>query len=301
MITGSDIVKCFDDHRVLDGLSIHVNKGSVYGLVGPNGSGKTTLIKHIVGIYRPDDGELLVDSSDVFENETVKGRMAYVSDDPFFFRSASVDDMAAYYKGIYPNFDTGRYERIMECFSSIHRKMLFRKMSKGMVKQASMILALATKPEILVLDEPMDGLDPVVRKQVWSLVIDIVAEDNMTVFVSSHNLRELEDVCDCVGIMDKGRVVLEKNLDDLEGDVHKVQVAYDDGTEVPSLEGVAEVLSVTESGKLRTLVVQGDIDLIEEKLKSVKPLLLDVIPLTLEEIFIYKLGGEGDEIKKIII
>ena len=214
-IEAVEVVKRFGAHRALDGLSMTVPSGAVYGLVGPNGAGKTTAIRHIAGILRPDGGEVLADGVPVFENVDAKARMAYIPDEVFYFPQASVNDMMHFYRGVYPGFDSQRFERLAEAFP-IDRKMPMRRFSRGMKKQAAFWLALSLRPELLVLDEPVDGLDPVMRRQVWSLLLSDVAEHGTGVLVSSHNLRELEDVCDMVGFINNGKMLLERQLSELQ-------------------------------------------------------------------------------------
>ena len=207
MIEVKNLVKTFGGFAALNDLTMTVPTGAVYGLVGPNGSGKSTLIRHIMGIYRQDSGEVRIDGAPVYENPELKGRIAYIPDDVFYFQQAGVRDMMQYYKGIYPGFDTARYEKLKEVFQ-LNEKSPIRRMSKGMQKQAAFWLAMCIRPEIMVLDEPVDGLDPVMRRQIWSLLMADAAERGITVLVSSHNLRELEDVCDHVGILDHAKLLL---------------------------------------------------------------------------------------------
>lgn len=215
MIEIKNVVKEFDGFRALDELSMTVPSGSVYGLVGPNGAGKSTIIRHLTGIYRQDSGEVLVDGQPVFENPSVKNRIAYIPDDIFFFSNASIGEMARFYRSIYPQFDAERFKKLGEVFG-LDTKRQMRKLSKGMQKQAAFWMMMALRPEFLVLDEPVDGLDPVMRRQIWSIVMADVAENGTTVLVSSHNLRELEDVCDHVGIMNKGKIMIERTLSELQ-------------------------------------------------------------------------------------
>lgn len=299
MIQGNDICKNFDGIQALDHTNFHVPKGAVYGLVGPNGAGKSTLLRHVTGILRPNSGEILIDGEPVFENPSAKGKMAFIPDDVFYFRQADLKDMKKYYQGIYPNFDGELFDKLTECFPALDKKRNIRRMSKGMQKQAAFLLAVSCKPQVLVLDEPVDGLDPVMRRQIWKILLDAVSEEQMTVMVSSHNLRELEDVCDHVGIMHKGKVILERSLSDLQGGVSKVQVAFDG--EMPDISHRFEVLNQTELGKVHTLIVRGEQEEIAGLLETYHPLLMDIIPLTLEEIFIYELGGKDYEVKDIIL
>mgnify|MGYP004530710083 FL=1 len=297
MIEIRGLVKSYGSFRALDGLDATVPKGAVYGLVGPNGAGKSTLIRHLAGIYRQDAGELLIDSAPVYENPAVKGRIAYIPDDVFYFGQAGVGDMMRFYRDMYRSFDKQRFDALGELFH-IDPKLPIRRLSKGMQKQAAFWLALSIRPEILILDEPVDGLDPVMRRQVWRELLHDVSENGTTVLVSSHNLRELEDVCDRVGIMNKGRMLLEKSLSELQDELVKVQLAFADGGELP--EGL-EILHSSSMGRLRQLILRGDAEEIRSRLEAAKPLFVDTVPLTLEEIFIYELGGAEDEIKDIVL
>ncbi len=239
------VEKSFGARRALDGLSMSVPAGAVYGLVGPNGAGKTTAIRHVTGILLADAGQVLADGEPVFENVRVKGSMAYIPDEVFYFPQANVNDMMRFYKSVYPGFDAQRFERLAEAFP-IDRKMPMRRFSRGMKKQAAFWLALSLKPELMVLDEPVDGLDPVMRRQVWKLLLEDVAERGMSVLVSSHNLRELEDVCDCVGFINNGRMLLERQLAELQENICKLQIVMPEGEELP--EGL-DVLHVSGPGK----------------------------------------------------
>lgn len=299
MIQGKEICKSFDGFQALDHASFHVEKGAVYGLVGPNGAGKSTLLRHVTGIFKADSGEILVDGEPVFENPSAKGKMTFIPDDVFYFRQASIMDMKKYYQGIYRKFDEALFRKLTECFPALDKKRSIRRMSKGMQKQAAFLLAISCKPEVLILDEPVDGLDPVMRRQIWNILLNAVSEEQMTVLVSSHNLRELEDVCDHVGIMHHGSVILERSLSELQGGVSKVQVAFDG--EMPDFSEQLEVLNHTELGKIHTLIVRGEQEKISHCLEAYHPILLDLLPLTLEEIFIYELGGENYEVKDIIL
>lgn len=297
MIKVNNVVKCFGDFTALDGVSLNVDKGSVYGLVGPNGAGKTTIIKNLIGVYRPDSGEIKIDGQDVYENTDIKSRMIYVSDDLYFFPGYSIKDMAGYYKGIYTRWSDERFNAMADIFK-IDIKRGVRRLSKGMQKQVAFWLGLSANPDIMILDEPVDGLDPVMRKNVWNLMLADVAEREMTVLVSSHNLRELEDVCDHVGIMNGGRVVIEKALDEVKGNIHKVQTAFRNGLPEELKESL-EILKHEKSGSVDMLILRGGYGEIEEKIKTYSPLILDVVPLSLEEIFIYEMGGMGYELEII--
>ena len=297
MIEVKNVTKRFEGFAALQDLTMTVPTGAVYGLVGPNGSGKSTIIRHITGVYRQDAGEILVDGQPVYENPSVKARIAYIPDDVFYFPQAGVREMMQYYKGIYPSFDTARYEKLKEVFQLDERQPI-RRMSKGMQKQAAFWLAMCLMADIMVLDEPVDGLDPVMRRQIWGLLMADAAERGLTVLVSSHNLRELEDVCDHVGILDHGHLLLERSLSELQENIAKVQLALPDDRPLP--EGL-NLVHETVSGRLRTLILRGDPDETLQKLQECEPLFLDAVPLTLEEIFIYELGGADYAVKDILL
>ena len=297
MIQVNKLVKTFDGFRALDGLDIHVPKGAVYGLVGPNGAGKSTVIRHLAGIYRQDSGQVLIDGQPVYENPEIKGRIAYIPDDIFFYTQATINDMMKFYRSVYPRFSPERFEKLEELFN-LDRKQPMRKLSKGMQKQAAFWLAMSQCPEVVILDEPVDGLDPVMRRQVWSALLSDVAENGTTVLVSSHNLRELEDVCDHVGIMNHGRMLVERSLSALQDNIVKIQLAFADGGKLP--EGL-EILHRSSTGRLQQLILRGSAEELTAKLSAAGPLFLDVVPLNLEEIFIYELGGADHEVKDIIV
>ncbi|MDR1668944.1 MAG: ABC transporter ATP-binding protein [Oscillospiraceae bacterium] len=290
MIQTNALTKTFEGFKALDEAALNVPKGCVYGLVGPNGAGKTTVIRHIAGVMRPDSGSVLVDGEPVDENNAVKERMALIPDDPYFFPGASVNDMRRFYRGVYPRFDDDLFERLREVFP-LDTKRHIRRFSRGMQKQAAFWLAICCRPDVLLLDEPVDGLDPVMRRRVWSLVMQDVAERQTTVLISSHNLRELEDVCDHVGIMHRGKLIVERNLADLQGNLTKLQAAFPGDSDKPLPESDYEVLHHSAQGRLHTYILRGGQEEITRKVSAFNPLLCDLLPLSLEEIFIYELGG----------
>lgn len=300
MIEVKQVVKSFDGFHALDGLTMAVPNGSIYGLVGPNGAGKSTILRHITGVYRQDSGEVLVAGEPVYENRAVKARIASIPDDLYYFMSASTRDMAKFYKGFYPKFDMRRYEALKDVFTQVGEKHPMRRLSKGMQKQSAFWLALCCKPDLLVLDEPVDGLDPVMRRQVWSLLMGDVSECGTTVLVSSHNLRELEDVCDHVGILSHGKVLLERSLNDLQENLVKMQVVFQT-KDIPALPEDMDVLNCAQVGRIHTLIIRGKADEITNRLAVYAPILLDALPLTLEEIFIYEMGGEDYAVKDIVV
>ena len=293
MLELKNVTKTFGSLKALDDLTMTVPKGAVYGLVGPNGAGKSTAIRHVLGVYRPDSGSITLDGKPVYENPEIKNRICSIPDEVFFFPSATMGEMKAYYKGMYPQFDEALFDKLYEVFQ-LPKNSPIRRFSKGMQKQAAFHLSICTHPELLVLDEPVDGLDPVMRRQVWSLLLGEVAQRETTVLVSSHNLRELEDICDHVGIMDHGKMLLERSLADMQGSTHKLQIVGNAPLDL-------EVLHESSSGRLKTLVVRGDAQEIARKVQAADPAYFDVLPLSLEEIFIYELGGVNYEVKDIVL
>ena len=299
MIEVRDLVKTFDGFDDLRGATLTVPKGAVYGLVGPNGAGKSTLLRHITGVFRQDAGEVVVNGVPVYENRHVKENIVSIPDDWFYYNQSTIREMAALYAGLYPRFDWERFERLRELFQLPEKKTI-RRMSKGMQRQAAFWITISCLPEYLVLDEPVDGLDPVMRRQVWQVLLDDVAARGTTVLLSSHNLRELEDVCDHVGIMDKGKVLLERTLSDLQDTTVKLQVAYKTAEE-PTLPAELQILHHSRVGRVHTYIMRGNSEEICRRMQITDPVLLEAIPLTLEEIFIYELGGADDVAHKILV
>lgn len=300
MIEVNNLIKEFGGFRALDGVNMNVERGNIYGLVGPNGAGKSTLIRHLTGVYRQDAGEIFIDGQEVYENKDIKGEIAYIPDEPFYFLQADTLEMMRYYRNMYPNFDEKMFYRLQEFFPGIDMRRNIRRLSKGMQKQVAFWLALCCRPKLLILDEPLDGLDPVMRRQIWTILMSEVAEKKTTVLVSSHNLRELEDVCDHVGIMDHGKIIIERSLLDLHGNISKIQVACRAG--MPKLPEDFEVLHMSNIGRVYTMIVRGNPNQAAEAIRTDGDdmAIIDILPLTLEEIFIYEMGGLGYEVKDIL-
>ena len=292
MLEMKNVTKTFGAFKALDGLSLQVPKGAVYGLVGPNGAGKTTVIRHLTGIYRPDSGSVTVDGQDVAGDPNVRERIGYISDDVFYFPTATLEDMHGFYRRMYDKFDEALYQKLKAVFPLPAGPI--RRFSKGMQKQAAFHLTLSARPEVMILDEPVDGLDPVMRRQVMSLILADVAERGTTVLISSHNLREWEDVCDHVGIMDHGKMLMEKSLADMQGSTVKLQI-------VGEAPAGFEILHESRSGRLNTFILRGDCEAVQDAAQAMEPAYFDVLPLSLEEIFIYELGGVNYEVKKIVL
>lgn len=304
MIRIEHLDKSFDGFPALKDLSLHVKKGSIYGLVGTNGAGKTTVIKLVTGILKQDRGTITIEDAPVFDNESIKQRIGYIPDDLYFFGTYNLLESSRFYKGLYPRWDQERYQQMVTLFGLSEKRKLSR-FSKGMQKQAAFLLTMCTRPDILVLDEPIDGLDPLVRKLVWKYIVEDVAERNMTVLVSSHNLREMEGICDSIGILSKGSMRIQRDLDELKADIHKIQVAFSEPAD--TMEASAKdryagltVLHRETRGSVDLLIVRNRRELVESIIGSQDPILFDMLPLSLEEIFIYELGGGDSEIESII-
>ena len=298
MIHVQNITKGYDGHLALNGLSLHAPRGAVYGLVGPNGAGKSTLLRCLSGVSQPDEGTILIDNQPVWENPGLKARMAYIPDDLYYFTSANLMDMKTFYKGFYPTFDEGLFKKLGEIFP-IDPKKSIRHLSKGMQKQAAFWLNLSLQPDLLLLDEPVDGLDPVMRRQLWSLIMGEVERRQVTVVISSHNLRELEDVCDHVGVIDQGKMLLERTLSQLQEDFVKVQLVFPPQCP-PVLPGVTP-LHHSATGRVHTFILKCGQAAAEQAALACKPVFYDILPLTLEEIFIYELGGADYAVKELVL
>lgn len=300
MIKAQNLTKCFGDFKALDNMNLSAKKGCVYGLVGPNGAGKTTFIKTLLGIYKQDSGSVKIYNTDVFNNDLVKRNVVYISDDLFFYPTYSILDTAKFYAGMYPEFSWEEFDELKKVFN-INVKRKVRRLSKGMQKQVAFWIGMCCKPSVMVLDEPVDGLDPVMRRNVWKLMLKEVSDREMTVLVSSHNLRELEDVCDHVGIMFDGKVVIEKSLDDVKGNIHKLQIAFPKGEIPEDFETGLEIMDKSSFGSVCIYILKGEGEKIINHAKMYAPVVCDILPLTLEEVFIYELGGMGYEFKNIVV
>lgn len=300
MVEVINVKKSYNGFNALNGVNMKIGKGEIYGLVGPNGAGKSTLIRHLTGIYKQDAGEIYIDGQMVYENRLVKSKIAYIPDDFFYFLQSDTMEMMRYYKELYPSFDEKKFYRMQEFFQNINVKRTIRRLSKGMQKQVAFWLAICCTPEVMILDEPVDGLDPVMRRQIWTILHSEVKERQMTVLLSSHNLRELEDVCDHVGIMNKGEVIIERSLSELQGNISKIQVACPVG--MPKLPRDFRILHMSNTGRVYTIIVKGNPRKVVKAITEAQGenAVVDALPLTLEEIFIYELGGAEYEVKDIL-
>ena len=299
MIEAVNLTKRFDDILAVDHLSAQIKDGSVFGLIGTNGAGKSTFLRMASGILKPDEGTITIDGQQVFENQTVKQRFFYISDEQYFFNNSTAAEMMRYYKCIYSKFDEERFHRLMGNFE-LDEKRKLNTFSKGMKKQVSVILGICAGTDYIFCDETFDGLDPVMRQTVKSLFANDMEERNLTPIIASHNLRELEDICDHVGLLHKGGILLSKDLDDMKLNIHKIQCVLPEGMEpeqIPRLERVR----TERRGRLLTITVRGRREEIDQVMASCHPVFYEIIPLSLEEIFISETEVAGYDIKKLVL
>jgi len=298
MIEARNLTKKFDDIMAVDHVNAKIRDGYVFGLIGTNGAGKSTFLRMASGILKPDEGYIQIDGEDIFENPKVKGRFFYISDEQYFFPNATPQEMMKYYKTIYPAFDEVRCCKLLDTFSLDKRRKIAT-FSKGMKKQLSVLLGLCANTDYIFCDETFDGLDPVMRQAVKSLFASDMEERNLTPIIASHNLRELEDICDHVGLLHKGGILLSKDLDDMKLNIHKIQCVLKPGMKAEELTGL-EIVKVEYRGSLATITVRGSREEIEKKMYGFEPLFFEMIPLSLEEIFISETEVAGYDIKKLI-
>ncbi len=298
MIEVKSFSKLFEKTRALDKVNLRFEKGGIYALVGSNGSGKSTLMRSIAGVYAPDEGQLLINGVDAFDNPEVKRNVFFLPDTPSFFKNATVLSMADFYRRMYPNFETQRLFELQKVFP-ITVDMRIEKMSKGMQRQAALMLALASGVEYLLLDEAFDGLDPVVRGTLKSLLMTWAQDHGTTTIIASHNLRELEDLCDHVTLLHKGNTVCSDELENLRGKMHKVQAAFRTPPSDAFL-GSMNILKLQRTGSLYQMVVRGDREQIMERVNELDPLFAETIAPSFEEIFIYEMEVQGYDIKELL-
>ncbi|WP_414054207.1 ABC transporter ATP-binding protein [Macrococcus equi] len=299
MIQINEATKYFGVFTAVNKSTLSIRPGSIQGLLGSNGAGKTTLLKMIAGIYKADSGAILFNKQDVFENEDYKSKMIFISDIPYFFGHANLKEMGDFYQTLYPNFSQERFTQLTQLLK-MHPQKKLSKLSKGMKRQCAFILAIAARPEVMLLDEPFDGLDPIVRHTIKNILIQDVTNHDMALFVSSHNLREMEDFCDSVTLMHEGSILMARDLDDLKGNVAKIQMAFEKIPNEQFFKGM-NLVEKSVKGRVVTCIVKGDFDDIEQYITSGNPLMYDILPLSLEEIFTYELGGHGYAIENIIV
>ena len=298
MIQVERLTKKFQTHTALNQISVSVQPGSVFGLVGSNGAGKSTLLRTIAGIYKPDSGTVAIDGTPIFEHPNVKNDIFFISDFPYFIPQSNMKEMAKFYASMYSNWSHERYRELCILFP-IEEKMKIASMSKGVQRQVALICALSTQPKVLLMDEIFDGLDPVMRQLLKKLLAREVSERNITVMIASHNLRELEDVCDHVGLLHQGGVVFEQELDGLKLNLHKLQAVFKPMISMDVFSDL-DILKFDMKGSLINMVIRGDKGVISRRIEALKPVYFEMLPLTLEEVFISEMEVSGYDIDKII-
>lgn len=300
MIKATGVSKSFDDIKAVDNVSLSLKEGEVFGLIGTNGAGKSTFLRMMAGVIRPDEGTIELDDEEVYENTNAKSKMMYLSDEQFFYPGSSVRDMLKFYKEIYKDFDEAQFSSLCASFElGLDRKI--RTFSKGMKKQLSILFGICSKVKYLFCDETFDGLDPVMRQAVKSLFAAQMSDRDFTPIIASHNLRELEDICDHVGLLHKGGVILSKDLADLKSNIHKVQCVFDENQNFDEIARRLTIVNSEKRGRLHTLTVRGEKESILNTIDSFNPVFCEALPLSLEEIFISETGVIGYDIKKLIL
>ena len=298
MIEATNLTKKFDDILAVDHINAVIREGSVFGLIGTNGAGKSTFLRMAAGVLKPDEGSIRIDGMDVYENEEAKRKFFYISDDQYFLGNATPQDMMHYYQIVYPNFDANRFAHLMNSFG-LQKNRKISTFSKGMKKQVSILCGICAGTEYLFCDETFDGLDPVMRQAVKSIFANDMEERNLTPIIASHNLRELEDICDHVGLLHKGGILLSRDLDEMKMNLHKVQCVLQDGVSPEDLTGL-DILKTERRGKLLTLTVRGELSHVEWIMQRAQTVFYELIPLSLEEIFISETEVVGYDVKKLI-
>ena len=298
MIKADNLTKRFQGVTAVDHIHAEIQDGTVFGLIGTNGAGKSTFLRMAAGILKPDEGTITLDGEAVFEDIRVKARCFYIPDEPYFLGNGTADDMKTFYQGIYPNFDTDRFAKLLKSFELDGRRKI-QTFSKGMKKQLAVLLGICTGTDYLFCDETFDGLDPVMRQTVKSLFANDIAERNLTPVIASHNLRELEDICDHVGLLHRGGMLLSKDLDDMKMNIHKIQCVLPAGLDRMNLQDL-DIMTAEQRGSLLTLTVRGQKEEIQARMQSYHPVFFEMIPLSLEEIFISETEVAGYDIKKLI-
>lgn len=298
MIKADNLTKRFQGVTAVDHIHAEIQDGTVFGLIGTNGAGKSTFLRMAAGILKPDEGTITLDGESVFEDTRVKARCFYIPDEPYFLGNGTADDMKIFYQGIYPNFDTDRFGKLLKSFELDGRRKI-QTFSKGMKKQLAVLLGICAGTDYLFCDETFDGLDPVMRQTVKSLFANDIEERNLTPVIASHNLRELEDICDHVGLLHRGGMLLSKDLDDMKMNIHKIQCVLPAGLDRTNLQDL-DIMTTEQRGSLLTLTVRGQKEEIQARMQSYHPVFFEMIPLSLEEIFISETEVAGYDIKKLI-
>ena len=291
MIQLTGVTKKFGDFTALDSVDLMIPKGTSFGLLGSNGAGKSTILRLLSGIYSAESGSVTIDGENVFDNVKVKERVFFINDETIQFGGFTLKDLKNYYKGFYPNFSDGLFEELRETVKLPLDKKTER-FSKGMKRQAIVITGLACQTDYLLLDEAFDGLDPTMRIIVKRMLVDAMLDRQLTTVISSHNLKEINEVCDSVALLHQGKMLFNRDLDSVKGSIHKVQAAFNEEYTREDFEKYG-ILHYSRSQSIHYIIMEGTEEEIREKLSEKNPIVLDLIPLTLEEIFIYEMEGMG--------
>jgi ABC-2 type transport system ATP-binding protein len=299
LIKIQEVTKRFDNIQALDHVNAQIQENSIFGLVGTNGAGKSTLLRVAAGVLHPEEGSVWIDEMPVWENPAAKEKICFIPDTAWFFPNATATVMRDYYRIAYPAFDAGRFDDLLEKFSLDPRRKLST-FSKGMKKQVSVLLGICSNTEYLFCDETFDGLDPVMRQAVKSLFASELLNRKFTPVIASHSLREIEDICDHVGLLHRGGILFARDLDEMKLDIHKIQCVIPNPVLEEQLLAQLEVLQHEKRGSLLTIIVRGNYETIEAKIQETMPLFSEILPLTLEEIFISETEVAGYDIKNLI-
>lgn len=298
MIFAKNLVKRFDEKEALKNISLQIAEGSVYGLVGSNGSGKSTLLRLISGVYMADEGNVGIDGENTFNNPTLKSQIAFLGDTPYFLPQSDLKEMAALYSNMYPSFDYEIYNHLLTVFP-LDQKARLSTFSKGMQRQAALILSLSTKPKYILLDEAFDGLDVVMRRVLANIIMESVEKYGMTAVIASHNLLELENVCDHIAVVHEGKIISKGDVDGIKGNIHKIQAAFSNVPELSVFDEL-DVMKLERTGSLISLIVRGDEEKIMQFINRLSPIYCEAIEPTLEEVFVYELEVIGYDVKNIL-
>lgn len=299
MIEVKNLSKSFDSIRAIDHINAKIEDGHVFGLIGTNGAGKSTFMRMLSGVLKPEEGEILVDGEPVYDNPAVKEKIFYISDDQYYFRSGTPVDMLKLYQTCYPAFDGAKWKSLMEKFG-LDEKRKVNTFSKGMKKQLSVICGICANTKYLLCDETFDGLDPVMRQAVKALFVKEMDERGLTPVIASHNLRELEDICEYVGLLHRGGILLEKDIDDMKLNIHKLQCVIREDEMLQKIRSGLEVVTIDNRGSLYTVTVRGDKGKILEFMEHLNPVFYELLPLSLEEIFISETEVKGYDVKALL-
>ena len=299
MIEFQNVTKNFDRIKAIDSISATVMEGHVFGLIGTNGAGKSTLMRLAAGVFQPDEGQVLVDGESVWDNPQVKAKIFYISDESYFFKSGTPADMRKLYQTYYPGFDGEKWKLLMEKFG-LDAARKINTFSKGMKKQLSVICGVCANTKYLLCDETFDGLDPVMRQAVKSLFVKEIEERGMTPVIASHNLRELEDICETVGLLHRGGILFERDLDDMKLNLHKVQCVIREEETLSRIRAEMDVMTTERRGTLYTFTIRGKREDVEDYMKQLDPVFYELLPLSLEEIFISETEVKGYDVKTLI-